>query len=125
MTAAEASVKQGGVIIMLSRSDDGTGGDHFYHQLADEADLGRIMMGFLNRARNETLPDQWQSQILVRILMHAHVVFISSLDDKTVEELHMIPAHSIDEALEIARGLVGKQDLTVTAIPDGISVIVR
>ena len=125
MTAAEASVKRGGVIIMLSRSDDGTGGDHFYHQLADEADLGRIMTGFLNRARNETLPDQWQSQILVRILMHAHVVFISSLDDKTVEELHMIPAHSIDEALEIARGLVGKQDLTVTAIPDGISVIVR
>ena len=125
MTAAEASVKQGGVIIMLSRSDDGTGGEHFYHQLADEADLGRIMTGFLNRARNETLPDQWQSQILVRILMHAHVVFISSLDDKTVEELHMIPAHSIDEALEIARGLVGKQDLTVTAIPDGISVIVR
>ncbi|MBQ8214309.1 MAG: nickel-dependent lactate racemase [Clostridia bacterium] len=125
MTAAEASVRQGGVIIMLARSDDGTGGDHFYHQLADEADLGRIMKGFLSRARNETLPDQWQSQILVRILMHAQVVFISSLDDKTVEELHMIPAHSIGEALEIARGLVGKQDLTVTAIPDGISVIVR
>ena len=39
MTAAEATVKKDGVIIMLAASDDGIGGDHFYHQLADEEDI--------------------------------------------------------------------------------------
>ena len=31
MTAAEPTVREGGVIIMLARSNDGIGGDHFYH----------------------------------------------------------------------------------------------
>ena len=43
MTAAEATVKKGGVIIMLASSDDGTGGDSFYHQLADERDIAKTM----------------------------------------------------------------------------------
>ena len=36
MTAAEAAVKPGGVIIMLAASGDGTGGDSFYHMIADD-----------------------------------------------------------------------------------------
>jgi hypothetical protein len=36
----------------------------------------------------------------------------------------MIPAHSLDEAMEIAEKIVGKKDATITAIPDGVSVMV-
>jgi nickel-dependent lactate racemase len=61
MTAAEATVKQGGVIIMIAASSDGIGGDHFYHQLADEDDIRKTMHIFLERKRNETVPDQWQN----------------------------------------------------------------
>ncbi len=125
MTAGEAAVRDGGVIIMLAKSNDGMGGEHFYHQLADEPDLSKIMADFLGRSRNETLPDQWQSQILVRILLRCQVIYISSIDDKAVEKLHMIPAHSIEEALEIARKRLGKETLSIVAIPDGISVIVK
>ena len=39
MTAAEATVREGGVIIMLAASNDGLGGDDFYHQMADEKDI--------------------------------------------------------------------------------------
>jgi len=125
MTAAEATVKEGGVIIMLAQSGDGTGGDHFYHQLADEPDIRKAMEGFLSRSRSQTLPDQWQSQILVRILMRAHVIYISDMPDETVSAMHMIPAHSIGEAMEKAKEILGKENPTVTAIPDGISVVVR
>ena len=125
MTAAEATVKRGGVIIMLSQSADGTGGDHFYHQLADETDLDKTMAAFLSRGRNETAPDQWTSQIFVRILRYANVIYVSEIPDEMTEAMHMIPAHSIDEAMAKAREILKKDRLTVTAIPDGIAVMVR
>ncbi|MBR2896480.1 MAG: nickel-dependent lactate racemase [Oscillospiraceae bacterium] len=125
MTAAEATVKQGGVIIMLASSTDGTGGDHFYHQLADEADINKIMDMFLQRDRNATVPDQWQAQVMIRVLMRATVIYISEMEDAMIEKMHMIPAHSIDEAIKKAKEILGKTDVTITAIPDGISVVVQ
>ena len=125
MTAAEATVKKGGVIIMLAASGDGIGGDHFYHQLADEADITKTMAIFLGRGRGETVPDQWQTQILLRILMHAKVIYISEMPDDVIEKMHMTPAHSIEDALQIARKMLGKDDIRIAAIPDGVSVIVE
>lgn len=125
MTAAEATVKKGGVIIMLAKSNDGIGGDHFYHQLADEADINKTMELFLSRERGQTVPDQWQTQILLRVLMHAHVIYISEMSDPVVEKMHLIPAHSIGEAVAKAKKILGKERPTVVAIPDGVSVIVE
>ena len=53
MTAAEATVKEGGVIIMLARADDGIGGDHFYKQMSEEASLEKIMEKLMLRDRQE------------------------------------------------------------------------
>lgn len=125
MTAAEATVNENGVIIMLAKSNDGIGGDHFYHQLADEKDINKTMNIFLNRGRNETVPDQWQTQIMLRVLMRASVIYVSEMEDDIVEKMHMTPAHSIEEALEKARKILNKDDITITAIPDGVSVIVQ
>ena len=70
-------------------------------------------------------------------LIRAHRPFVSEpvavdpgsgriwiLTPKLVRDLHMIPAHSPEEALEKAKALVGKPDYTVTVIPDGIAVMV-
>ena len=123
MTAAEATVKRGGVIIMLAESGDGIGGDHFYHQLADEPDISKTVAQFLSRGRAETVPDQWQTQILLRILGYASVIYVSKMPDNTVEEMHMIPAHSLGEAIEKAKRMVG-DSARIAAIPDGVSVMV-
>ena len=125
MTTAEATVRRGGVIIMLAQSGDGVGGDHFYHQLADEPDIHKTMAVFLARDRRQTVPDQWQTQIFLRVLMHASVVFVSDMDDETVRNMHMIPAHSIDEALQTAKRVLGGAQLRIAAIPDGVSVMIR
>ena len=125
MTAAEATVRQDGVIIMLAESGDGIGGDHFYHQLADESDIHKTMDIFRSRGRLETVPDQWQTQILLRVLMHAGVIYVSEMDDEVVRNMHMTPAHSIEEALHIAKQMIGKDDVKIAAIPDGVSVIVK
>ena len=125
MTAAEATVKEGGVIIMLSKASDGHGGKSFHETFRDEKDLNRMMQTFLDREPDETIIDQWQSQIFARLLLKATVIFISSCDDQLVEDMHMIPAHSVEEAMEKAKEIVKKEDYTVTVIPDGVSVIVK
>ena len=125
MTAAEAAVKENGVIIMLAQSGDGIGGDHFYHQLADEPDINKTMDLFLSRGRNETVPDQWQTQIFIRVLQKARVIFISRMEPKTVAAMHMIPAESLDDAMVKAKEIIGKENPTITAIPDGVAVMVK
>lgn len=125
MTAAEATVIDGGVIIMLAESGDGIGGEHFHRQLADEKDLSKTMELFLSRSRNETVPDQWQTQIMLRILLKKTVIYISEIPDNIVEEMHMIPAHSIDEAIQTAKKILKKDNIKIAAIPDGVSVIVK
>lgn len=124
MTAAEATVKTGGIIIMLAKANDGIGGEHFYHQLADEPDMNKTMDIFLSRSRNETATDQWMSQILLRILMKAKVIYVSSLDPEIVKKMHMIPANSLSEAINLAKKILVKDNATITAIPDGVSVVV-
>jgi nickel-dependent lactate racemase len=124
MTAAEATVKQGGVIIMLAKSNDGIGGDGFYHQMADEPDINKTMDLFLSRDRNHTEADQWQTQIFIRLLLKAQVIYVSEASDEIVRGLHMIPAHSLPEAMAMAEKIVGNDKATITAIPDGVSVMV-
>jgi nickel-dependent lactate racemase len=77
------------------------------------------------RGRNETVPDQWQTQIFIRVLQKARVIYVSQVDEKTVEALHMIPAASLDDAMEKAKKLTGKENPTITAIPDGVAVMVK
>ncbi|MBQ9968447.1 MAG: nickel-dependent lactate racemase [Oscillospiraceae bacterium] len=124
MTAAEAAVKPGGAIIMLAKSGDGHGGQHFYDQMASQPDIAKTMQVFLDRGRNETEPDQWQTQIFIRVLQRASVIYVSDAPDEMVKGLHMIPAHSPEEALRLAEGIVGDPNASITAIPDGVSVMV-
>ena len=124
MTAAEASVKKDGVIIMLARSNDGCGGEAFRKQLAEEKDINKTLALFLSRSRNETEPDQWQTQVFIRVLKHAQVIYVSEAPDDLVRSLHMTPAHSIEEAMKLACTILKKDAPTVTAIPDGVSVMV-
>lgn len=124
MTAAEATVREGGVIIVSSESSDGLGGDDFYKTFKEERDENVILEKFLATPKNETIPDQWQSQIFCRILLRATVIYISEVEDKIIEEMHMIPAKDLDEAMKKAEEIVGS-DSTVTVIPDGVAVIVK
>jgi nickel-dependent lactate racemase len=124
MSAAEATVKKGGVIIMLANSNDGTGSEDFYHQMADEPDIYKTMDQFLATDRNHTIVDQWQTQIYIRILMKAQIIYISEAPDEIVKGFHMIPAHSLEQAMQMAEKIVGNDKATITAIPDGVSVMV-
>ena len=124
MTAAEATVKEGGVTIIAARCEDGHGGEVFYNTFRDEKDLNRMMGCFMARKAEETIPDQWQSQIFARVLLRSTVIMVTDAPRQMVEDLHMRWAPSLEDALKMADGILGHDKGSITAIPDGIGVIV-
>lgn len=124
MTAAEAAVRDGGVIIMLADASDGTGGEEFYRCMNVDKTPSEIYADVMTRGRNETVGDQWMTQILSRILMRASIIYVSTAPDDLVKGYHMIPAKTLPEAMEKAEEILGGKNAKITAIPDGVAVMV-
>ncbi|SMC78491.1 Nickel-dependent lactate racemase [Papillibacter cinnamivorans DSM 12816] len=124
MTAAEATAAPGGVIVLCAECADGTGGDGFYRSLKDCRSPEQLYESIMATPQQETIPDQWETQILARILKKHRVIFVTRPElERTVSDMKMIYAPSLEKALELARGYQGK-DASVTVIPNGIAVIV-
>ena len=122
MTAGEACVNPGGVVIICSSCADGTGGEFFYKLLAEQPDAKTAYQSLNDVEPKDTEFDQWEAQILARILSKANVIIVSDkCDPKIITDMHIMHAYNIEEALEKARSIVGNKKITV--IPDGISVI--
>jgi nickel-dependent lactate racemase len=131
-TAAEATCKDGGAIIICAECADGTGGEGFHSALRDCESPQALMDQILQVPQDETQPDQWEYQIQSRILIHHPVIYVTRPEMRaTVEEMKMTYAGSLDEAVAKARDAVAKtrgirpEDATFTVVPNGISVIVR
>ncbi len=123
MTAGEACVNKGGVIIICSSCVDGTGGDFFYKLLADEESAEKAYQKLNDVDPANTEFDQWEAQILARILCKAHVIIVSDkCDPAIIKAMHIDHAYSLEEAISKAQNIVGS-DKKITIIPDGISVI--
>lgn len=125
MTAAEATCKPGGVIIMAASCKDGHGGQSLYDTFAGGADKNEIMKRFLSTPRDKTVPDQWESQILCRILLKYKVIMVTEAPREMVHDMQMDYADTVEEAISMADAYLGRSDGTITVIPDGVSVIVR
>jgi len=125
LTAAEASARPGAVLIMCAELADGTGGDGFYRSIRDCRTPAEHFDQCAATPQTETIPDQWESQILARILMKHSVIMVTRPEMKqTVEEMKMIYCATIEDAVAAAKKEKGN-DAFVTLIPNGISVIVQ
>ena len=125
LTAAEAAAAPGAVLIISTRCNDGTGGDSFYHALADCDTVEHLMERILATPMDKTDPDQWEYQILCRMMLKHRIIFVSEpAMQKTIEEMKLEYAPDLDTALDRAREAKGK-DAHLVIIPNGISVIVE
>ena len=124
MTAGEATCQEGGVIIMVARCNDGHGGESFMKTIAADKSAQQILAEIQATPKKDTLPDQWESQILARILSRFHVVLVTETDPELVKSMKMHPASSLEEALTIADSLLGRSG-SITVIPEGISTIIQ
>jgi len=125
LSAGEATVKEGGCIIMLATCSDGTGGDSYYHSIADAESVDAFYQQCLATAQEDTVPDQWCSQIWCRILRKHKVFFVADKEQKDmVNGLKAEYCETLDEAYAKARALMG-ENASLTCIPNGVSVVVK
>ena len=123
MTAGEAVVREGGVIVMCAACGDGAGGEGFRRTLTEAASPRALLDRILAIPRTATEPDQWESQILARILCHNRVIMVTrDCDHAMLRAMGFGVATTLDEALAAATEAMGPTS-TVAVIPDGVSVI--
>ncbi|MCH3971399.1 MAG: nickel-dependent lactate racemase [Oscillospiraceae bacterium] len=124
LTAAEAAAADGAVLLMVAKCNDGHGGEGFYNALKNCASPEELTKEILATPQNKTKPDQWEFQILCRVLCKHHVIYITDPAQKQIiEDMKMEWAPDVDTALARARELKGA-DAHLVVIPDGISVMV-
>jgi nickel-dependent lactate racemase len=122
ISTAETFTKEGGIIIMSCSCCDGMGGEYF-EKLIISGTPDEIDKRLSAIPAKETIPEQWCVQIFARILKRNKVILVTSfLDHELVRKANMIPASSLDEAMQIAYELKGK-DATVAVIPDGVAIL--
>ncbi|MGL5315993.1 MAG: nickel-dependent lactate racemase [Peptostreptococcaceae bacterium] len=125
MTAAEATCNEGGVIIMVAACNDGHGGQSFYDNIANANSATQVLETVRKVKRSDTAPDQWEFQILARILEKYTVIMVTDeCNPEMIKNMHMNHASNFEEALNMALDIKGK-DSKVVVIPDGVSVIVK
>ena len=119
LTAAEASAKEGAVLIMCAELADGTGGEGFYTSLRDCETPAAHFEQCVNTPQSETIPDQWESQILARILMKHRVIFVSRPEmEKTLREMKLDYAPDLETAMAMAKQDKGENaSVTPAAFP--------
>ena len=125
MTAAEAATRDNGIIIMVSACNDGHGGQSFFDNMAHAACPAEVLKRTAQVPRHKTVPDQWEFQILARILNRCTVIMVTDMcDPEMIKSMHMQHAFTINKAVEKALKIKGV-NAGISVIPDGVSVIVK
>lgn len=122
ISAAATIIRPGGLILCAAECSDGLP-DHgsFREELEREPTAARLLASINARAR--TMPDQWQVQVLARVLTRARVgVHASGLSGAELAAAHVIPVDDI--AAAVATELAGLgPDARVGVLPEGPQTI--
>jgi nickel-dependent lactate racemase len=122
LSSAEATCKAGGVIIACAALSDGHGSDDLYQWLKGGARAAMDKIMAIDRT--STIPDQWATQIMARILLKHPVIFVTDqCDHRIITDMGFKAASTLAEAMAAAEAIVGAQS-SITVIPDGVAVIV-
>lgn len=120
MATGELVVRRGGVIVILAECIDCIEHESFY-QIMEEAKNPTEVLEIIKKEK--PVIDQWEAQVLARILKKAQVIVVSKgVKDELIEDMLMTPASTPEEALALALRKVGNA-AKIVAIPEGPFVI--
>jgi len=123
LTAAEAAAKENGVLIMVASCNDGHGGESFYRALKEAASPEELYQACLKVPQDRTVADQWEYQILARVMRKHPVIYVASpTAGKILEDMHITYAATLEEAIKKAEKMTEGHHRVW--IPDGVSVAV-
>lgn len=118
MSAAATVVRPGGQIVCAAECRDGFPDHGSFREVLASADSPRALLDSI-AAREKTVPDQWQVQVLARVLERAAVhVRTGFLRDDDLRSAHLLPCADIRETVDAALGAAGP-DARVCVLPEG------
>jgi nickel-dependent lactate racemase len=120
MSAAARIVKQGGVIIAAAECSDGVPMHGNFRQLLLQGKSPQEWLESIYNAK-ENIPDQWQVQILAKILQKATVYLYSTLPEHEVLSAHLKPIRDIAACVGQLRDQFGQvnQTFRIAVLPEG------
>ena len=122
MALGEMAVKQGGTIISANECSDGVGiGQEDFRKLLFS---GMTPSEIYNKILTKEIlvPDQWEIQILARVLMKAEIYIVSSLKDDGIGNIGLKLSHTVEEAIQKSLEKHGKS-ARILILPNGPQVL--
>ncbi|MEC7565267.1 MAG: nickel-dependent lactate racemase [Planctomycetota bacterium] len=117
MDAARPVVRTGGTIILAAGMSEGIGSPEFRSLFEDFSGTDAFMKAISDP--DFFVPDQWQLEMLARVLRKAEVqVVTDGLSPDTVESLWVRSSPSVESALEFALQKYG-EDASIAVMPGG------
>ncbi|MHA1763810.1 MAG: nickel-dependent lactate racemase, partial [Promethearchaeota archaeon] len=120
MAIGEMAVKEQGTIIAVNEMSEGVGHENFRQLIFSGKTPKKIHEKILNGTIK--VPDQWQVQILTRILMKAEIYVVSRLGKDEIGNIGLKHASSVEKAIEDGLKKHGK-DATILILPNGPQVL--
>ncbi|MFN8005933.1 MAG: nickel-dependent lactate racemase [Terriglobia bacterium] len=123
MSAAEQIVKPGGTILMASECSDGVPDHGNFKELLRQGRTPQELMQIIHDFK-EPILDQWEVQILARVLLKAEVYLYSTLPEEEVKAAHLKLCMNIGQLVRdlSERGSAGRssQDpYRIAVLPEG------
>ncbi|MEJ2251032.1 MAG: lactate racemase domain-containing protein, partial [Candidatus Lokiarchaeota archaeon] len=122
MAIGEMIVKNGGTIISVNELSEGIGEgqENFKNLLFSHKSPQEIHRQILNGSVN--LPDQWEIQILVRILMKNEIIIVSELPEEQLGNIGLQYAVNVESAIEKSLEKYGK-NASILILPNGPQIL--
>ena len=122
MAIGEMCVKQGGIIISVNecREGVGVGQDNFKELIFSEKSPEEIYNKILKK--EIVVPDQWQIQVLTRILMKSKVYLVSNMKEEEIGNIGLKYADTVDDAIKISLIKHG-MDAKILILPNGPQIL--
>ncbi|MFX0027705.1 MAG: lactate racemase domain-containing protein, partial [Candidatus Hermodarchaeota archaeon] len=122
MAIGEIAVKKGGTIISVNECSEGIGigQEKFKELLFSGMDPNKIYNKILNK--KILVPDQWEIQVLTRVLTKADIFVISKLKESELGNIGLKHARSVEEVIDLSLQKYGN-DASILILPNGPQIL--
>ena len=122
MAIGEMVVKRGGTIISVNECSEGVGigQDKFKELIFSEKNPEEIYNKILQK--EIVVPDQWQIQVLTRILMKSEIYLVSNMKEEEIGIIGLKYADTVENAIKNSL-LKHGQDASILILPNGPQIL--